>query len=123
MENHSDQMNKFFSFIVCLFLSFGNVLSQNYHAIQGSSYAGSLGVGNNPASIADSPYPWDINLFSFQGKSSTNAVTVLRYSLLSSPKASRYRIDNGDYPRYGNGNFNIHFLNTRFAMGRNQAVA
>lgn len=98
-------------------------LSQNYHAMQGSSYAGSLGVDNNPASIVNTPSPWDINLFSFQLKYATNAVTVLNYSLLGSPAESKYRINSGDYSRFGTMNFNLHLVNARIALKRKQAVA
>lgn len=116
-------MTKLVLLILCLFLTSKFVWSQNYHAIQGSSYAGSLGVGNNPASIINTPYPWDVNVLSFQYKNSTNAVTVLNYSLLSSPQKSQYRIDKGNYSRFANGNFNIHLLNTRIALDRSQSIA
>jgi len=98
-------------------------LCQNYHAVQGSSYAGVLGVANNPASIVNAPYPWDVNLLSLQYKSSTNAVAILKYSLLSSPAKSEYRVESGDYSRYANINFNLHLLNARIAINRQHAVA
>jgi hypothetical protein len=99
------------------------VLSQNYHAIHGSSYAGSLGVMNNPASIVNTEYPWDVNLFSFQVASSTNAVTVLNYSLLSSPANSLYRINKGEFKRYAKENYNFHLINARVALNRTSAIA
>jgi hypothetical protein len=99
------------------------VIAQNYHAVHGSSHAGSLGVMNNPASILAASSPWDINLLSMQAATSTNAVTVLNYSLLSSPYGSQYRINKGEFGRYANGNYNIHLLNARIALNRRNAIA
>ena len=38
-------------------------VAQDYQGLQGSPYAGSLGVANNPASILSTPYSWDVTLF------------------------------------------------------------
>lgn len=97
--------------------------SQNYHAVNGSSYAGSLGVGNNPASIVNTPFKWDITLFGFQAKNSTNAVSVYNYSLLSSGKNSEYLFTGGDYARFAYANYNINIFNARFAIDRYKAFA
>lgn len=124
MGSRSEQhMKKIIFLICCLLYSLAEVKSQNYHAIHGSSYAGSLGVGNNPASIVNTDYPWDINLLSFQAASSTNAVTVLNYSLLSAPVNSLYRIDKGDFDRYAKANYNLHLFNARFALNQKSAVS
>ena len=70
--------------ILTLFILFSThkVKAQDYHAIHGSSYAGSLGVHNNPASILMSPYKWDVTLFGGQLKSGSNLFTIYNYSLL-----------------------------------------
>ncbi|MEO5999768.1 MAG: hypothetical protein ABIN89_23430 [Chitinophagaceae bacterium] len=107
-------------FFLCSCLT---ALPQNYHAIHGSSYAGSLGIANNPAAIINTPYSWDINLFSLQETTSTNAFTVLNYSLLSSAAKSQYRVDKGDFERYGKGNFNLHLFNARIALNRKTGIA
>ena len=96
--------------------------AQNYYAIQGSNYAGSLGIGNNPASIVNTPYSWDIDILSVQVKNATNGVTVHNYSLISSPQKSQYSFDQGDYRRYAYGDFNINLLNARIAINRKQAL-
>ena len=57
-------------------LLFNFLTAQNYQAINGSPYAGSLAPGNNPASIVHVPYAWDITPFSVQFKQSTNAFTI-----------------------------------------------
>ena len=109
--------------IPCFLCSLLIARSQNYHAIQGSSYAGSLGIANNPASIMNNPYSWDVNLFSLQETSSTNAYTVLNYSLLTSPAKSQYTVNKGDFERYAKGNFNLHLLNARIALNRKTGIA
>lgn len=115
---------KIISFLIaCLLLSYASLWSQNYHAVQGSSYAGVLGVANNPASIVNTPFQWDVNLLSLQYKNSTNAVTIFNYSLLSSAAKSEYRIESGDFSRYLHINMNMHLLNARIALNRRHAVA
>ena len=110
-------------YLLLFVLNCSCVCAQNYHAIQGSSVAGSLSVANNPASIIEMPEAWDVVPLAMQLKNSTNAFTLLRYSYLSSPQTSQYRINGGNYSRYINNNFNVHLLNARFALGRTQAIA
>ncbi|MBO9564663.1 MAG: hypothetical protein J7621_17935 [Niastella sp.] len=110
-------------FITGLLLTHAVVVAQNYHAVNGSSYAGSLGVGNNPASIVNTPFAWDIDIFSVQAKPATNTVTVHNYSFLSSPAKSEYRFDGGYYSRFAQANANVNLLNTRIALGRRAAIA
>ncbi|MEO5685577.1 MAG: hypothetical protein ABIQ88_23220 [Chitinophagaceae bacterium] len=105
----------------CL-LAFG-AGAQNYHAIQGSSYAGALGVHNNPASIVNTPFSWDVVLFGTQVTSSTNAFTIYNYSLLSSPANSLYQVDKGQYARKATLNFNLNLLNARIALNRKSSIA
>lgn len=116
-------MGKKFFFIFLVGVQAADAFSQNYHAVQGSSYAGSLGVGNNPASIVNTPYPWDITIFGTQEKHSTNALTIYKYSLISSPGRSEYLFNTGNYSRYAHANFNVNLLNARFALGREKAIA
>lgn len=97
--------------------------AQNYHAVQGSSYAGSLGVANNPAAMVNTPYKWDFTLFGVQGQTSTNAVTVYNYSFLSNPADSKYYFSGGNYERYARINANLNLFNTRIAIGRKQSIA
>ncbi len=95
---------------------------QNYYAIQGSNYAGSLGIGNNPSSIVNTPYKWDITIFGAQVKNATNGVTIHNYSLLGNPANSQYSIREGDYRRFAYADYNINLLNTRFALNRRQTI-
>ncbi|MBS1933294.1 MAG: hypothetical protein JST96_04790 [Bacteroidetes bacterium] len=111
-------------FVIIFFCAFSSItFGQNYKAIQGSSFAGSLGVGNNPASIINTPFPWDVDLFSLQITNATNVFTVNKFSLLSSPKKASFSIDAGDYKRRDDFNFNVNLLNTRVALGKKRAIA
>jgi hypothetical protein len=97
--------------------------SQNYSAINGSSFIGSLNVHNNPGSILNSPFRWDVTILGVQDKHTTNAVRILKYSLLSNPAKSQYQIAQGRFSRYGDLNFNINLFNTRIAINKKTAIA
>ena len=97
--------------------------AQNYHAIQGSPYAGSLGVHNNPASIVSTPYKWDLTVAGVQAKGSTNILFVRNYSLLSSPSESEYYFDQSSKKHDAISNANFNILNTRIALNRRQVIA
>src|SRR5947209_5512661 len=107
--------------VLLLLLIQTSTWAQNYYGIQGSSYAGSLGIGNNPASIVNTPYNWDVDLFSFQVKNATNGITIHNYSLLSNASKSQYSFNQGDYRRYAYADFNVNLLNARFSINRKQA--
>ena len=97
--------------------------AQNYHAINGSAYAGSLGSSNNPASIVHVPYAWDITPLAFQFKQSTNAFRIEKYSFLSSPDNSEYAVENGTKRRFVFANQDIRILNTRISLNAKAAIA
>ncbi len=107
---------------VCFFITIG-ARAQNYRAIQGSSYAGALGVHNNPASIVSTPFKWDVALFGVQATSSTNAFTIHNYSFLSSPANSLYQLTSGQFPRKANIDFNLNLLNARISLNRKSSIA
>src|SRR5687767_7742207 len=96
--------------------------SQNYYAIQGSNYAGSLGIGNNPASIVNTPYKWDLDILSLQVKNATNGIVIHKYSLFGNPQNSQYSFREGDNRRFADADFNINLLNGRVALNRRQAI-
>ncbi len=97
--------------------------AQDYQAIQGSPYAGSLGVTDNPASILNTPYPWDITIFSAQLKNTTNAIHFDNFSYLHHADTLAYNYNNGNIKRYAAVNFNVHLLNVRLNLGRKQAIS
>lgn len=120
MENPFENMRTLVA-IISLFVAF-NCTAQNYHAVQGSPYAGSLGMANNPATMLNTPISWDVNLIGFQLKSVTNVFTIHNYSLLSNPANSEYEVNRGDFARKAQLSFNTNFLNTRINLNRRQAI-
>src|SRR5215210_536229 len=102
------------AFAAVLVCSFPICEGQNYQAIHGSPYAGSLGVYNNPATGIHSYHNWDITLFSVQAKSSTNAFSATK-PLIKLPEADVY-LSNGDKQRFIHLNQDLHILNTRFKL-------
>src|SRR2546421_1007458 len=122
MENLFSMKN---SFVVCgaIFLIINIPLAaQDYHAVQGSSYAGSLGIANNPSSMLSTPFQWDLTLLGVQFKSSTNILTVHNFSILSPSKKSQYSINEGDFKRKARMSFNLNLFNARITLNRRQAI-
>ena len=109
-------------FILFLFL-FNFLSAQNYQAINGSTYAGSLAPSNNPASIIQVPYAWDLTLFSVQLKQTTNAFTIHNYSLLSSPANAEIVATNGTSKRFLFANQDMRLLNARINLNAKSAIA
>lgn len=109
--------------LIAITIGFTRLLAQDYHAITGSNYAGALSVHNNPASIVNIPYPWDVTLAGLQAKYQTNVIRVVNYSLLSSPASSEFFITSGEYARRGNEQLNLNLLNTRLALGKKTVLA
>lgn len=91
--------------------------------MEGSPYAGGLGVANNPASILSAPYPWDVTIFSLQEKNSSNAVTLHNLSLLHFTDTVAYKWKDGYMKRFIAFDYNIHLLNARINIGKMQAIA
>jgi len=109
--------------LVPFLLLFNFLTAQNYQAINGSSYAGSLAPTFNPAAIVHVPYAWDITPFSIQLKQSTNAFKIEKYSLLSSPKNVEVSVTNGTRKMFEFTNQDIHLLNTRISLNSKAAIA
>lgn len=99
------------------------VLAQNYTGINGSSYIGSLNVHNNPAAIVNAPLKWDLTLFGFQEKHTTNGIEIKNYSLLSKPSKAEIVVPAGIFRRYADLNFNLNLLNARIAINKRNAIA
>ncbi len=104
-------------------LLFHYSIAQNYQAINGSQFAGSLAPSNNPAAIAHVPYAWDITPFAAQVKQSTNAFKINNYSFLSSPQNIKIVAENGIKKRFVFTNQDIRLLNARFTLNSTSAIA
>lgn len=110
-------------FLIPFVLLFNSLIAQNYQAINGSSYAGSLSPCNNPAAIVNVPYTWDITPFAVQVKQATNAFIIKNYSLLSSPGNAKILGESGTLKRFAFANQNIRLLNTRINLNSTSAIA
>lgn len=108
----------FFYLLIC-----NGLRAQNYQAINGSTFAGSLAAGNNPASIVNVPYAWDITPFSVQVKQATNAIKVDNYSFLSSPANAAISVQSGDKKWFAYSTQDIHLFNTRINLSSKTAIA
>ncbi len=113
---------KNYLFVSCLLLS-NCLLAQNYQAINGSPYAGSLAPGSNPAFIINVPYAWDVTPLAVQIKQTTNAFTIENYSFLSSPKNATMVAQSGIKERWLFANQDIRLLNTRINLNEKSAIA
>ncbi|MCZ2459527.1 MAG: hypothetical protein LC128_07850 [Chitinophagales bacterium] len=111
-----------FSLIILAAFASG-ACSQNYQAIHGSSYAGSLGPANNPSSIVHVPYDWDVTLFAIQSKEATNAIRLKDYSLFGNTQNAKIEILNGTKKRLAFADQNIRLLNARISLNSKMAVA
>lgn len=103
----------------CWMHSFG----QQYQAVHGSNYAGSLGVMNNPASALSSPLPWDITLFGLQLKNSTNFFYLEKYDPSGKNPQLAAWLQNGEYKRRLNTQLNMNLLNARFRTSNRSAIS
>jgi len=104
---------------ICLEHSFG----QQYQAVHGSNFAGSLGVMNNPASALSSPLPWDITVLGLQLKNSTNFFYIENYNPTGKDPQLAAWIQNGEYKRRLNTQFNMNLLNARIRTSNRSAVS
>lgn len=112
-------------FILSILLASINILSgQDYRAMHGSAYGGSLNVANNPASIVHVPIILDFTPIAFQFKHTTNAFTIKNSSFLSLDNDNtEIRLNNGKYKSFAMANQDIRLLNTSIRIGDNSAIA
>jgi hypothetical protein len=106
-------------FLGCYLLS----PAQNYQALHGSSFAGSLGSGSNPASVVHVPFAWDITPLALQFKQSTNAFKLEKYCFLSAPSGAELTATVGTKPRFVFANQDLRLLNTRVSLNSKTAIA
>jgi hypothetical protein len=96
-------------------------LAQNYQAIHGSPYAGSLGIYNNPATGVHSHFNWDLTLFAAQTKSSSNGFTATEP--FPKLKNGTLFLSNGERQRYVHLSQDIHLLNGRLKLNKRKSFA
>lgn len=100
-------------------------MAQDYKALNGSAFAGSLAVTNNPAAIVRLPYSWDFTPLGLQVKYSTNAILLKRASYLTKWKNAdvEARLNNGRFRRNAFIQSDIRLFNTRIRLNENSALA
>ncbi len=95
-------------------------IAQNYHAYNGSPYAGIFSLYNNPASTVNTAFRWDVNVVSLQGYISNKLLDV---SGLSGKDTIRWNVTEGTSKRYLHGIADVELLNFRFNIDKKTAVA
>jgi len=116
------QMKYSFFLISMVLFASGKLTAQHYTAINGSAYFGSLGVYNNPSTIVNTPFKWDITLFGAQFTTISNVLRGHNFPLYATPSA-KFSVANGNYARMADLNYNIKLLNARYSLNKNQAFA
>ncbi|HTE30016.1 MAG TPA: DUF5723 family protein [Chryseolinea sp.] len=114
-------MKRTWSLLIFAVLTGVNLYSQHYSAIHGSNYSGSLGVYNNPSSIVNVPYKWDLTLFGAQFQTISNAVTGRNFPSYFS--GSDYEAKQGNFIRKADVNVNLRLLNARYSISQKKAIA
>lgn len=106
---------------ICIFTA-GITQAQNYNALHGSDYSGGLGVYNNPSSILNSPYDWDVTVVGFQFQTNSNVIKGPNFPFSLLPNATYY-VANGNFKRYADVTADLHLLNGRIKLNDNSAIA
>lgn len=97
--------------------------AQQYHAMNGSLYAGSMATALNPGALCFSPFKWDVTPLSFQLKYASNGYVVRNSSLLSGSKDATTDLTEGIRSRFFAASQDLHLLNARIRTGARSAIA
>lgn len=109
-------------FICMLLLTARSMHAQNYNALHGSNYSGALGVYNNPSTILNSPYKWDVTVLGLQYQTISNVIKGPNFPFNLMPSATYYMAE-GNTKRYADITADLHLLNGRIALDENTAIA
>lgn len=104
---------------LCFFI---RVSGQNYQALHGSDYAGSLGLGYNPSSILSTPLSWDFTLLGFQTKNYSDLYYLYKNQQQASPPIALW-FHNGASKKYIHNSSNLNIFNFRARVNKNNAIA
>ena len=108
--------------VVILGLSGTMLPAQGYQALNGSPYAGSTGIFNNPAASIQSAYKWDLTLFSTQVKLTTNSPYLKNFSL-SNYDSSELKLKDGYSSRFIHSNIDMSLFNFLYKIDNKKAIS
>jgi len=111
-----------FKVLCCLLFIILSSRAQTHHALSGSSYAGSLGVHQNPASSLSSKDTFDITIASFQLNNYSNLLKFGYAPLLKKNPTLTLEPSVGDYKRSLNTNLRVNLLNTKYKFNEKNAA-
>jgi len=111
-----------FTFFICILNTTLSVNGQEYHAINGSPYAGAASIFNNPASSVNSIYKWSLNVFSFQTTVATNNLTLLNTSL-TKPGNAILSFDEGSNSHYAHQNLDLNLFSLQYKIDEKRAFS
>jgi hypothetical protein len=97
--------------------------AQNYHATNGSAFAGSVGIFNNPASGINSVYKWDLNIFSFQTTFTTNNIFLSKNTTVSNSITGNTKVNfkEGSNSYYAHQNLDFNLFNFTYKIDQKHA--
>jgi len=99
-----------------------NINAQNYHALNGSSYAGATSIFNNPASPNNSLQKWDLNIFAFQLSNITNTIYAKNLKLPSFSNTS-IQLTEGNFNRYNHQSIDMNLFNAMYQIDKRQTIS
>ncbi len=108
-------------FISTLYIS-QTINAQEYHAINGSPYAGAASTFNNPASGVNSIYKWDLNLFSFQTTVASNHLTLFN-TTLTNPSNAILSFDEGSNSHYAHHNLDLNLFSLQYKIDEKRSFS
>ena len=111
-----------FFFFISISTSTLIVNGQEYHAINGSPYAGAASSFNNPASGVNSIYKWDLNLFSFQTTVAANHLTLLN-TKLTNPSNAILSFDEGSNSHYAHQNLDLNLFSLQYKIDEKRSFS
>ncbi|MBN9298406.1 MAG: hypothetical protein J0I41_15480 [Filimonas sp.] len=105
-------------------LSFSTItgFAQNFQALHGSPYAGSMGTDYNPAAALNMPYKWDLTILGLQQKSITNAFYIENAGLFTTDTAY-VKGKNGYFRRYAHASNAINLFHFSYRIKEDKAVS
>lgn len=95
--------------------------AQGYTALNGSAYAGSAGIFNNPAASINAAYRWDFTPFSIQAKISSNSLYLKNFSL-SKPGNGEISFQEKFHSRFIHSNADLSLFNGLYKLNNKQAI-